>query len=113
MKKIVLLGIVLTVFALCSVNFYGQKIDQDEGTTTWATDADTCILGLFEELFICLSGLDATGNIVEAGNQYHIYVTYQSSDPGIRGRIQNCVADYNNSRHICADAPVMVIKRYN
>ncbi|MBI4646277.1 MAG: hypothetical protein HY738_06690 [Bacteroidia bacterium] len=72
---------------------------------------DACVQNLIAQMFACLTSLNVTGNLIEANDQLHLFVFYESTDPAIRGKIQSCVSDYNNSRNECADAPVMVIKK--
>lgn len=114
MKKFVLIVGVLLISVLSTNNFaqFIESNDPNQITDPNGSSSpnDQCISNLFQILFDCLSTYQAAGTIVNAGNQYHIYISYTNNSPGIRGRIQNCVASYNSNRQECANAPVMVVK---
>ncbi|MBI4645763.1 MAG: hypothetical protein HY738_03960 [Bacteroidia bacterium] len=110
MKKVVFIILFLTVSALGVFNFAQVKKVAIFESNYDQTQINQCVRNLFTEVYSCLNALGVTSKITETSNQLYIRVEYESLDPGIRGRIQSCVADYNSNRHECPDAPVMIIR---
>ncbi len=64
-----------------------------------------CSYEAVDNLGLCLQGNGIQYTIVRTGNN-NIYIVGKGNPPP--GKIQSCIAAYNNGARDCADAPVII-----
>lgn len=92
------------VFTLLSINFYSQIGGTGTSASGSGGGSSSCVSTLFAELADCLSDNGISYSMISTGNALYLYA--QGSPPP--GQITSCLADYDDDRDDCEDAPVIV-----